>query len=316
MKIITKIYQILILVLLVNSTYAQVSVFTFKVKSEYLQGDKILIKNTPSTEIKIEVQFETRRDNQGNPLPGKIQVVLATKNTNDEVVLLSGWKEVLHTDFASDTIFLKKIYTISIDKSKLSGKPIDLLMQQPNQLPVGNTQRYNYIVEPPVQTVYYNVIRQEEFYKSDCNIFSTGSLVVYTVAAKKYSSTISQTDADSKAQIDVNANGQNFANTTGSCILGKEIKTPKGTRDFDWSEYSENLMWDVSRITGQNVKIELFDKDASNQLILIADNIPNNGSLVNGLTKALGIHYSAKIKITSLDSGQEYFSDEFGIFQD
>ena len=42
--------------------------------------------------------------------------------------------------------------------------------------------------------------------------------MTYNVAAGIYSSTISQADADNKAQVDLNLNGQSFANTSGTCI--------------------------------------------------------------------------------------------------
>ena len=46
---------------------------------------------------------------------------------------------------------------------------------------------------------------------------NTGSTVTYTVAAKKYSSTVSQADADSKAVTDLSANKQAYANANGTC---------------------------------------------------------------------------------------------------
>ena len=41
--------------------------------------------------------------------------------------------------------------------------------------------------------------------------------MTYNVAAGAYTSTISQADADAKAQADVTANGQTYANTNGTC---------------------------------------------------------------------------------------------------
>ena len=56
------------------------------------------------------------------------------------------------------------------------------------------------------------------FTKAGCATGYSGSQVTYTVPAGKYSSNISQADADQQAQADVTANGQNYANTNGTCI--------------------------------------------------------------------------------------------------
>ena len=64
---------------------------------------------------------------------------------------------------------------------------------------------------------YYNVVKNGTFTKNNCPPNYTGSQVTYTVPANTYSSTISQQDADNQAQADVNANGQTYANTNGTC---------------------------------------------------------------------------------------------------
>jgi YD repeat-containing protein len=66
---------------------------------------------------------------------------------------------------------------------------------------------------------FYSVVKSGNFIRGGCdNSNSIGSTVTYTVPAATYSSTISQADADQKAQDDVNTNGQNYANTNGTCI--------------------------------------------------------------------------------------------------
>src|SRR6185295_10990295 len=47
----------------------------------------------------------------------------------------------------------------------------------------------------------------------------TGSDIMYTVPANKYSSAVSQTDADAKATADINSNGQDYANANGTCVI-------------------------------------------------------------------------------------------------
>ena len=63
---------------------------------------------------------------------------------------------------------------------------------------------------------WYNVSKSGVYTKNNCG-GGTGSPVTYTVAAGAYSSTTSQADADGKAQNDVDANGQTYANNNGYC---------------------------------------------------------------------------------------------------
>ena len=64
---------------------------------------------------------------------------------------------------------------------------------------------------------YYNVYMSQDFTRDDCEVGYFGSTVTYIVPAYKYVSTISQADADQMAQDEIDANGQIFANTYGSC---------------------------------------------------------------------------------------------------
>jgi hypothetical protein len=65
--------------------------------------------------------------------------------------------------------------------------------------------------------IYYNVAKSKTFTRNNCGFAYTGSNVVYTVPAAKYSSTVSQADADAKATSDINSNGQAYANANGTC---------------------------------------------------------------------------------------------------
>ncbi len=58
----------------------------------------------------------------------------------------------------------------------------------------------------------------EIFTKSNCSAGYIGSNVIYTVPANKYSSLISQADADQKAENEINTSGQTNANSLGTCI--------------------------------------------------------------------------------------------------
>lgn len=65
--------------------------------------------------------------------------------------------------------------------------------------------------------IYYNTAISAPFTKNDCPTGTVTSPVYYLVEAQKYSSIISQSDADSKAQNDLTINGQAYANTNGVC---------------------------------------------------------------------------------------------------
>jgi hypothetical protein len=65
---------------------------------------------------------------------------------------------------------------------------------------------------------YYNHLISEVFTKANCDAGFIGSDVIFNVPANTYSSTISQEDADEKAENYLLTNGQNYANANGTCI--------------------------------------------------------------------------------------------------
>jgi hypothetical protein len=65
---------------------------------------------------------------------------------------------------------------------------------------------------------YYNLLISETFTRSNCTGNNIGGTYVYTVPANKYSSTISQFDADAKAENEILTLGQTTANSNAACI--------------------------------------------------------------------------------------------------
>lgn len=65
---------------------------------------------------------------------------------------------------------------------------------------------------------YYNQLITEDFRKSNCGSGYIGGLVQYIIPANKYSSLISQQDADRKAEDELAAYGQSNADNSSSCI--------------------------------------------------------------------------------------------------
>ena len=66
--------------------------------------------------------------------------------------------------------------------------------------------------------LWYNVEKSKVFYKNDCEDGFVGTPYTYTVEAGKYTSDVSQEDADKKALDDIEKNGQEQANLNGECI--------------------------------------------------------------------------------------------------
>lgn len=69
-----------------------------------------------------------------------------------------------------------------------------------------------------ITILWYNVKKSKTFRKNDCDPDTEeGSLVTMTIEAGQFSSTISQEDADRKAEAELNAKGQDYANSHGTC---------------------------------------------------------------------------------------------------
>ena len=66
--------------------------------------------------------------------------------------------------------------------------------------------------------LWYNVEKSKVFYKNDCEDGFIGAPYAYTVEAGKYTSDVSQEDADQKALDDIEKNGQDQANLNGECV--------------------------------------------------------------------------------------------------
>lgn len=66
--------------------------------------------------------------------------------------------------------------------------------------------------------LWYNVEKSKVFYKNNCEDGFIGAPYTYTVEAGKYTSDVSQEDADKKALDDIEKNGQDQANLNGECV--------------------------------------------------------------------------------------------------
>ncbi|WP_166670584.1 DUF5977 domain-containing protein, partial [Flavobacterium sp. 270] len=81
--------------------------------------------------------------------------------------------------------------------------------------------------------IFKNIIKSVIFTRNNCSSGGTPQSATYTVPAGRYSSNVSQADADAQAQNDVNANGQIFANDNNNakCIFTNVVKSSVFTRN-------------------------------------------------------------------------------------
>ncbi len=67
--------------------------------------------------------------------------------------------------------------------------------------------------------LFYNIIMSQSFTKNDCPSGQVGSSVLFTVPSGMFSSGNNQADADLMALNYINANGQTYANSIGTCTI-------------------------------------------------------------------------------------------------
>lgn len=96
-------------------------------------------------------------------------------------------------------------------------------------------------------TVYYNTSQSQSFIRNNCGSGYSGSTVTYIVAANTYYSTISQADANNQALADITGNGQNYANSTGTCTL---IVVPGGILNWSYEQSMSTVSTFTLKING------------------------------------------------------------------
>lgn len=85
-------------------------------------------------------------------------------------------------------------------------------------IPGSSACQSGYVSEIPIKAAYANTDLSVEFVKPcPSGQSQLGARVIYSVPAGKYTSSISQADADAKALAEANANGQAYANANGTC---------------------------------------------------------------------------------------------------
>jgi hypothetical protein len=98
---------------------------------------------------------------------------------------------------------------------------------------------------PPAPAIFYNAAVSVNFTKNDCNPGYHGSVVPYAVPAQKYSSPISQEDADQQAADEIATFGQSNANDNGTC----NINTPPPISFVDQSGLPVSTLVESNEVT-------------------------------------------------------------------
>lgn len=106
----------------------------------------------------------------------------------------------------------------------------DLLAQTDLTTNGQNYANANAICTAPV--IYSSKAQSKVFTKNDCPVNYAPGSINYLVQAGRYTSTISQVDADNKAVQDLNANGQAYANANSFCLAPPK-KLTKTIRVYD-----------------------------------------------------------------------------------
>lgn len=164
----------------------------------------------------------------------------------------------------------------------------------------------------PAPTVYHSEGASQKATRNNCGTGFSGWAILYEVPAGKYTSTISQEDANKKAWQDVADNAYTYANQNAACSDDAIVKTPKGASDYSGEE--QDIVWAPSYFPGTDVKIERYHYDIRTKektlLKVIAESTPNDGLLEEGL-KAGPESTCTFIRVTSISTGKLYETGTF-----
>lgn len=117
--------------------------------------------------------------------------------------------------------------------------------------------------------VYKSNEVSKSFTKNNCPTGSASIPVNYVVPAGSYTSTISQEDADNKALVDVQNNGQNYANANSTC------------ETFQRNILSGYYRKDNPCLNGGEVSRQIYiDQSVANQISLIQENATSSTNII------------------------------------
>ncbi|MDQ0966810.1 hypothetical protein QFZ20_002213 [Flavobacterium sp. W4I14] len=172
-------------------------------------------------------------------------------------------------------------------------------------------------------TVYYNSVKSGNFNRNNCVGGQTGTAVTYTVPSNTYSSLLSQTDADAKAQHDIDTNGQAYANANGTCNSYNNVATSGIFFKNNCASGYEPGPSVTYTVPSNTYSSTLSQADADNQAQNDVNTNGQNYANTNGtcvLTQMITVSYSNNnlisgyyVKFHNNSSNQDYtFSISYG----
>ncbi|PAM94997.1 hypothetical protein B4N84_06850 [Flavobacterium sp. IR1] len=145
---------------------------------------------------------------------------------------------------------------------------------------------------------FYNVARSGEFIKNSCEKGKQGSNVTYTQPAGLHWSTISQADANAKAQNAFNTEGQAYANNNGYCFYYNTAKS--GTfikNNCAAGSYSDTPY--IYTVAAKTVTSDISQADADNYAQVIVNTNGQGAANLSGTCKAINFSVEGTFEETT-----------------
>lgn len=176
---------------------------------------------------KVNIYFD--ENDTGANRSVKIRVSSRDGSVSEECTLVHKKKQVVYRNKRQSALFTKEGCNSETEKGEEleyvveAGKYTSIISQSDADDKVMKDieqNGQNWVNEHGrcITILWYNVKKSKSFRKNDCDPDTEeGSLVTMTIEAGQFSSTISQEDADRKAEAELDAKGQDYANSHGTC---------------------------------------------------------------------------------------------------
>lgn len=176
---------------------------------------------------KVNIYFD--ENDTGANRSVKIRVSSRNGDVSEEYTLVQKKKQVVYKNKRQSALFTKEGCNPETEKGEEleyvveAGKYTSIISQSDaddKAMKDIEQNGQNWVNEHGrcITILWYNVKKSKSFRKNDCDPDTEeGSLVTMTIEAGQFSSTISQEDADRKAEAELDANGQDYANSHGTC---------------------------------------------------------------------------------------------------
>lgn len=184
-------------------------------------------KKEGSLNSKVNIHFD--ENDTGANRSVKIRVSSRDGSVSEECTLVHEKKQVVYRNKRQSALFTKEGCNPETEKGEEleyvveAGKYTSIISQSDaddKAMKDIEQNGQNWVNEHGrcITILWYNVRKSKSFRKNDCDPDTEeGSLVTMTIEAGQFSSTISQEDADRRAEAELDANGQDYANSHGTC---------------------------------------------------------------------------------------------------